>query len=100
MFGARTASRRGSGCPGHRAHGRGGGCGGLSFALCRRCHFPFRSRVTHQTATGIHAVGSADHVGPAADLERIRSEEPTSELQSQMGISISVFCLKKKKKLE
>src|SRR3546814_20750258 len=49
---ARTASRRGSGCPGHRAHGRGGGCGGLSFALCRRCPFPFRSRVPPPTATG------------------------------------------------
>src|SRR3546814_7685066 len=31
-------------------------------------------------------------------LERIRSEEHTSELQSLMRISYAVFCLKKKKK--
>src|SRR3546814_5045464 len=32
------------------------------------------------------------------DLERYRSEEHTSELQSLMRISYAVFCLKKKKK--
>src|SRR3546814_2561380 len=32
------------------------------------------------------------------DLERNRSEEHTSELQSLMRISYAVFCLKKKKK--
>src|SRR3546814_4105894 len=31
-------------------------------------------------------------------LDLIRSEEPTSELQSLMRISYAVFCLKKKKK--
>src|SRR3546814_1315253 len=31
-------------------------------------------------------------------LDRIRSEEDTSELQSLMRISYAVFCLKKKKK--
>src|SRR3546814_9440765 len=34
------------------------------------------------------------------DLERERSEEHTSELQSLMRISYAVFCLKKKKKTE
>src|SRR3546814_3936427 len=34
----------------------------------------------------------------AADFERLRSEEHTSELQSLMRISYAVFCLKKKKK--
>src|SRR3546814_5276122 len=34
----------------------------------------------------------------ADDLEAIRSEEHTSELQSLMRISYAVFCLKKKKK--
>src|SRR3546814_6880133 len=34
---------------------------------------------------------------PLGQLARLRSEEPTSELQSLMRISYSVFCLKKKK---
>src|SRR3546814_2092055 len=33
----------------------------------------------------------------AADVEALRSEEHTSELQSLMRISYAVFCLKKKK---
>src|SRR3546814_10174471 len=33
-----------------------------------------------------------------ADIEAVRSEEHTSELQSLMRISYAVFCLKKKKK--
>src|SRR3546814_10223169 len=36
--------------------------------------------------------------GAAAEWERMRSEEHTSELQSLMRISYAVFCLKKKKK--
>src|SRR3546814_3982758 len=42
---------------------------------------------------------SAAGSGPAAlrSLERARSEEHTSELQSLMRISYAVFCLKKKK---
>src|SRR3546814_13652306 len=32
------------------------------------------------------------------ELEKLRSEEHTSELQSLMRISYAVFCLKKKKK--
>src|SRR3546814_10085402 len=35
--------------------------------------------------------------GIAAEYERIRSEEHTSELQSLMRISYAAFCLKKKK---
>src|SRR3546814_1800724 len=34
-----------------------------------------------------------------ADEQQVRSEEPTSELQSLMGIAYSVFCLKKKKSM-
>src|SRR3546814_6055189 len=36
--------------------------------------------------------------GGRAQLQPIRSEEHTSELQSLMRISYAVFCLKKKKK--
>src|SRR3546814_9652228 len=36
--------------------------------------------------------------GVVDDLERLRSEEHTSELQSLMRISYAVFCLKKNKK--
>src|SRR3546814_9918880 len=36
--------------------------------------------------------------GPEFSLDRCRSEEHTSELQSLMRISYAVFCLKKKKK--
>src|SRR3546814_8294711 len=41
-------------------------------------------------------LGAADRTG-AQDARRLRSEEPTSELQSLMRISYAVFCLKKKK---
>src|SRR3546814_1165948 len=34
---------------------------------------------------------------PYPDIERLRSEEHTSELQSLMRISYAVFCLKKKR---
>src|SRR3546814_5735643 len=37
---------------------------------------------------------------PARQVEVMRSEEHTSELQSLMRISYAVFCLKKKKKLQ
>src|SRR3546814_1090129 len=39
-----------------------------------------------------------DRVYPAAEMDRSRSEEHTSELQSLMRISYAVFCLKKKQK--
>src|SRR3546814_9535740 len=38
-------------------------------------------------------------VGDGLQLERFRSEEHTSELQSLMRISYAVFCLKKKKNM-
>src|SRR3546814_3565656 len=38
----------------------------------------------------------ADRLGPAAGRKGARSEEHTSELQSLIGISYAVFCLKKK----
>src|SRR3546814_4511978 len=38
------------------------------------------------------------HAGDPLTLQRTRSEEHTSELQSLMRISYAVFCLKKKKK--
>src|SRR3546814_3364686 len=45
-----------------------------------------------------HAVPAIEDKGvPQAGLQRERSEEHTSELQSLMRISYAVFCLKKKK---
>src|SRR3546814_5129230 len=41
--------------------------------------------------------GRADDIHP---LNRLRSEEHTSELQSLMRISYAVFCLKKKKRIQ
>src|SRR3546814_5413123 len=40
--------------------------------------------------------GSRDGIALASDLADLRSEEPTSELQSLMRNSYAVFCLKKK----
>src|SRR3546814_1878531 len=40
---------------------------------------------------------AAKHVFLVHDLNHVRSEEHTSELQSLMRISYAVFCLKKKK---
>src|SRR3546814_2347845 len=53
----------------------------------------------------VTVVEMLDRVVPVEDadvsafLEKSRSEEHTSELQSLMRISYAVFCLKKKKKL-
>src|SRR3546814_10490029 len=41
-------------------------------------------------------VGSLADAEDAQQLQRVRSEEHTSELQSLMRISYAVFCLKKK----
>src|SRR3546814_2552751 len=41
-----------------------------------------------------------DRIGAVDGVERTRSEEHTSELQSLMRISYAVFCLKKKKQAE
>src|SRR3546814_2455883 len=56
---------------------------------------------TQEAAQGELPRGIAQHAGQddeAADGEKQRSEEHTSELQSLMRISYAVFCLKKKKK--
>src|SRR3546814_6359440 len=45
---------------------------------------------------GFDRAARAEHVGAAAVPATGRSEEHTSELQSQMRNSIAVFCLKKK----
>src|SRR3546814_8074611 len=42
-------------------------------------------------------VAALPALAPLIDSGRLRSEEPTSELQSLMRISYAVFCLKKKK---
>src|SRR3546814_2259679 len=44
------------------------------------------------------ALADASENGDAEPVDRRRSEEHTSELQSLMRISYAVFCLKKKKK--
>src|SRR3546814_1793962 len=43
------------------------------------------------------ADGGRSRIGFHHPIERLRSEEHTSELQSLMRISYAVFCLKKKK---
>src|SRR3546814_7058736 len=49
---------------------------------------------------GFHHSGHREHEAAAGGqaIDRPRSEEHTSELQSLMRISYAVFCLKKKKK--
>src|SRR3546814_5689482 len=69
-----------------------------------------RHRLAHQDAGGLvvqrQQVGRGQDIGLAGVLQRarqhiqvddLRSEEHTSELQSLMRISYAVFCLKKKK---
>src|SRR3546814_5740371 len=59
--------------------------------------FAFEPTVSNQEGAtdhdGVFAVAEAD---VAAYVERFRSEEHTSELQSLMRISYAVFCLQKK----
>ena len=57
-----------------------------------RAHFAVRAAVRHAAVRrrGGHLAG------PGRSPERARSEEHTSELQSQLTISYAVFCLKKK----
>src|SRR3546814_2460965 len=59
----------------------------------RRRHCVQRRRI----ATPAPALGAVERE-PLRRLDRTRSEEHTSELQSLMRISYAVFCLKKKKK--
>src|SRR3546814_8988782 len=56
-----------------------------------------RSRPDRLLAAVPHRFGRDARQGPAGH-PAVRSEEHTSELQSLMRISYSVFCLKKKKK--
>src|SRR3546814_2617294 len=67
---------------------------------------PFGRRFHHQRKLvpclrGASGVAAGDRPGMAGravadEVERFRSEEHTSELQSLMRISYAVFCLKKK----
>src|SRR3546814_2361870 len=59
----------------------------------RKCEFSFREG----NAAGIDLVEDIDRFADGR-LDRNRSEEHTSELQSLMRISYAVFCLKKQKK--
>src|SRR3546814_6713225 len=62
----------------------------------------FRSR--HRVAVDLLALSIPDRdgrrVAVAHQVDAVRSEEHTSELQSLMRISYAVFCLKKKKKTQ
>src|SRR3546814_5616138 len=58
-------------------------------------HFADDDAVGSQAQGGAHQIGHADNARPRSERHRIRSEEHTSELQSLMRISNSVFCLKK-----
>src|SRR3546814_9653675 len=57
---------------------------------------------TDGTITGVHRTwlnsATRDKAQVATPRRAMRSEEPTSELQSLMRISYVVFCLKKKKR--
>src|SRR3546814_5549197 len=72
--------------------------------LVHRWHKQFIRRLTEpqplteaEIAESYAAMGTEDYqIGVKAFLEKKRSEEHTSELQSLMRISYAVFCLKKK----
>src|SRR3546814_7142120 len=67
-----------------------------------------RLKVVSENIANAESVGSANGSQPYRrktisfknELDRERSEEHTSELQSLMRISYAVFCLKKKKQKE
>src|SRR3546814_5825868 len=48
-------------------------------------------------AAAYDGLASSDQINYSVYIDRLRSEEHTSELQSLMRISYAVFCLKKKK---
>src|SRR3546814_3403172 len=71
---------------------------------CRGAWMPAQGSVMTEltflarTDIGAEMVASSIlHEGVHARVDRMRSEEHTSELQSLMRISYAVFCLKKKK---
>src|SRR3546814_7024298 len=53
--------------------------------------------VYYVSVAGVTGVKEADAAAVAPNVDRVRSEEHTSELPSLMRISYAVFCLKKKK---
>src|SRR3546814_6048991 len=55
---------------------------------------PNSERITIETRDRLHSERIVDSISLT---RHVRSEEPTSELQSLMRISYAVFCLKKKK---
>src|SRR3546814_3449982 len=58
-----------------------------------------RLRLRRHVADGLFQLVAGDHrlhVGHLLAVQRLRSEEHTSELQSLMRTSYAVFCLKKK----
>src|SRR3546814_2084164 len=77
-------------------------------ALLRVFEFPSGGGGTHPLPTlplkgrassgGLRATGSESAEAIGEGLDRLRSEEHTSELQSLMRNSYAVFCLKKKNK--
>src|SRR3546814_7322506 len=50
-----------------------------------------------KTKLAEHAAAKGDAAPDSVEVENIRSEEPTSELQTLMRTSYAVFCMKKKK---
>src|SRR3546814_2518197 len=85
-------------------------CGGC--CSCATCHVlvddHFGAMLPAMTGDEDDLLDSSEHREPrsrlscqlsfSAELDGLRSEEHTSELQSLMRISYAVFCLKKKKK--
>src|SRR3546814_1843816 len=74
-----------------------GAANGMSFVNTLLVAFEvFLNRTTNQTdiIIGLPTAGQL----ATGNLNLVRSEEHTSELQSLMRISYAVFCLKKKKK--
>src|SRR3546814_1511584 len=82
--------------PARRAHraacGGEGGAGCATREAAGLCRAQQRARLDREAGTVARETTSAN----AADRRGIRSEEPTSELQSLMRISYAVFSLKKK----
>src|SRR3546814_666784 len=65
----------------------------------QRLHFLHKLRPTRYGRSGVEIKLRRIHLaGRVSRIERPRSEEHTSALQSLMRISYAVFCLKKKKK--
>src|SRR3546814_6431186 len=62
-------------------------------------HEVLEALLQHPRADAAQHVGAAaplqHHAGDARQVQELRSEEHTSELQSLMRISYAVFCLKK-----